>query len=201
MPRVPLVTSRERGWRRYLGDRDAWVDAAYLLVRLPLGIIDFTVATAFVASALFFLFLPVIVAAGATTLTIVGTWKVDTQARAWLFVPGGVLLLLVSPHVIGGLASLSARIARAMVGRVDYRHLRSDVLGLLRPDVELTGPALLEQLRLYHGASADCTARKVFVVLSELERDGLAVRREDDPLNRYMLSSAGPVAPGGRLSA
>lgn len=197
MPRVPVVSASERGWRRYLGDRDAWVDAAYLLLRLPLGVLDFTVAVAFVASGLFLVFLPVVVAAGATGI-VVGTWSVDSQARAWLFVPGGVLLLLISPHAINGVALLSARLPRAMVGRLDYRRLRFDVLGMLRPEVELTGPALLDQLRLYHGASADCTARKLFVVLVELERSGLAYRREDDPFDRYTLSPEGEAAASFR---
>jgi hypothetical protein len=193
MPRVPIVTSSRHGLRRYFGDRDAWVDAAYLLLRLPLGVIDFTIAVSVVGSALFLVSLPVVVAAGATTLTV-GAWSVNSQARAWMLVPGGVLLLLVSPHVIKGVASISARLPHAMIGRIDYSHLRSDVLAMLRPDVEQTGPAVLDQLRLYRGASADCTARKVFVVLSELEHDGLARRQDDSPFDRYSLSPEGELA-------
>ena len=197
-PRVPAATAAGRGWRRRLLDREAWAETAYLLLRLPLGVIDFSIAVSFVAYGLYLLFMPVIEAAGAITFTA-GSWSVNSQARAWMLVPGGVLLLLVSPHVISGVAFLSARLAPAMLGRMDYKHLRSEVLGMLRPEVELTGPALLGQLRLHHGASADFTAKKVFVVLSELERGGLAHRKEDRPLDRYSLSPAGEAAT--RLSA
>lgn len=187
MPRVPVVTASRHGWRRFFGDRDAWVDAAYLLARFPLGLAGCVIAISVVGTAVYFIFLPVVVAAGAHAMDI-GSWSVDSQARAWIFVPGGVLLLLLSPHVINGLAFLSVRVSRVLVGRVGYRRLRADILTMLQPDAGLTGPAVLDQLRLYHGASVDCTATNVFVVLRELERAGIVARTPAGELDQYSLA-------------
>jgi hypothetical protein len=192
MPRVPVVTSKGGFPRRWLGDHDAWVDAAYLMLRLPLGIADFTVAVSFAGSALFLLSLPIIEATGHVTMTW-GAWQIDSQPRAWLFVPGGVLLLLVTPHVINGTAALSARVPRAMIGRVGYPRLRTGVLAQLDSDVPLTASEVFHRLHLFYGASADCRPRKVYAVLSQLERAGLVRRAEDDPFDVYSLTEAGAV--------
>ncbi len=201
MPRVPVVLPDDDcGLLRCLGDRDAWTDVAYLLLRFPAGLAGCVAGLALAASALFLMVLPIAEGAGARTLHV-GPVVVDSQARAWLFVPAGILLLIVTPHAVNWLATVLGRLPWAIIGRLDYRRLRAEVLTQFVAGAELSGADVYGQLRLYHGPSADCTVRKVYVVLTELERAGLLGRSTRARSDSYALTAAGRAAASARSPA
>lgn len=197
MPRVPVVLPDDCGLLACLGDRDAWTNVAYLLLRFPAGLAGCVAGLSVAGSALFLIALPIVEGVGVHTLQV-GPVAVDSQARAWLLVPDGILLLIVTPHVVNWLAGLLGRLPWTMIGRLDYRRLRADVLAQFVAGVELRGADVYGQLRLYHGPSADCTVRKVYVALTELERAGLLRRSTGGRSDSYVLTAAGRVAASTR---
>ena len=60
MPRVPATPARKRGLRGYFGDREAWANVRYLLLRFPIGVAGFTIAVSVVASGLYFASMPIL---------------------------------------------------------------------------------------------------------------------------------------------
>lgn len=197
MPRVPVGPSEACGLLACLADHDAWSDVAYLLLRFPAGLGGCVASLAIVWSGLFLAALPVLQAAGVRSLQV-GPVAVNGQARAWLFVPAGILLLVVAAHVVNWLAALLGRLPWALIGRLDYRRLRAGVLAQFVAGVELRGADVYGQLRLYHGPSADCTVRKVYVTLTELEHAGMLRRRTDGRSDSYVLTPAGRIAAAAR---
>jgi hypothetical protein len=196
MPRVVALRPRGDGfWRTVkvrLFDREAWTDCLYLLLRFPLAVFTFTVAISFVASALWMITLPLLVAAGVRS--DYGRWHLDSVPRAFIFVVPGIVLFFVSLHVINLLADLSARFTRGMVGRVSQADLRRNVARLLSHDRRLDGATILRELELYHGYSADYTITKVYAALIGLEDLGLVQVEVIDGAAIYSLTQPGEDA-------
>ncbi len=196
MPRVVALRPRGHGFwstvKLRLFDREAWTDCLYLLLRFPLAVFTFTVAVSFVGSALWLMGQPLLVAAGVHS--DYGRWHIDSLTRALLFVAPGVVLLFVSLHVVNMLADLSARFTRSMVGRVGQADLRRHVARLLSHDRRLDGGAILRELHLYHGYSADHTIAKVYAALMGLEDLGLVQVDVIDDVAVYSLTQSGEDA-------
>jgi DNA-binding PadR family transcriptional regulator len=203
MPQIAAVRPRgDSFWHTVklrLFDREAWTDCAYLLLRFPLAVFTFTMAVSFVGSALWMIGQPLLVAVGVHS--DFGNWRVDSMSRALLFVAPGIVLLFVSFHVVDLLADLSARFARGMVGRVGQGELRRAIARLLGHDRRLDGGAILRELRLYHGYSADFTVANVYTTLLGLEDLGLVETEETDDVAVYSLTQPGADALAEALSA
>ena len=203
MPRVAAVRPRGDGFwhtvKLRLFDREAWTDCAYLLLRFPLAVFTFTVAVSFFGSALWMIGQPLLVAVGVHLY--VGHWRIDSMARALLFVVPGIVLFFVSLHVVDVLADLSARFTRGLVGRVGRRDMRRYVARLLGHDRRLDGGAILSELQLYHGYSADFTIANVYATLLGLEDQGLVSAEMTDGIAVYSLTQAGEDALAGKVGA
>jgi hypothetical protein len=46
----------------------------------------------------------------------IGLWRIDTSSEAWMATGLGVLVTLLSMHLMNGLAFVSGRFARLMLG-------------------------------------------------------------------------------------
>jgi hypothetical protein len=200
MPRVPVLTRPQSGfWRRLLAvlaDGDSWRSVLFLLFRFPLGVFGFSVVVGLVASSLWMIWQPLIVAVGVHTDSIV--WHIDTVWKGALFVVPGLLLLPLSLWAAVGLAAFLAESGRWMVGRVSQTAMRRMVLCSLSGSRGQDGPSLLNGLQLFHGYSLDFTATKVYGTLLGLLGAGLVeVEVRADGLELYRLTDLGREAVTG----
>lgn len=167
--------------------RRTWVELGYLLLRFPLGTIDFSVAVTMVGLALGGFAQPIVVAAGAHTE--IGRWHVDTVPEALVFILPSIVFLAAAPHVLRGWASLSARLATACLGRVEAGELRRDVARVLARDGELDAFRILDALRLSLGRGPFLSATRVEAALLVLQDRGLVSSRQVDGRILYELAS------------
>jgi signal transduction histidine kinase len=124
----------EGTWRRLklmLGDVPGWKGLGYGLIMLPLGILNFTVVVTMWTVAL----------AG----TVYPTWAWAVQQRDWYnhtvhgwvkagYISGsfvvGVLVLIATPHVVRGLASVDRSLIKGLLGGSPTAELRQRVESL-----------------------------------------------------------------------
>jgi len=106
-PRPP----RARGLRAMLTDRRAWSTLVYLMVRFPLGVVSF------VSCVLFLVSIPLMAAPLLYTIFpfTVDTTVITTSEEALLVSLFGFVFFLAWAHAINGLASISRRLAMALL--------------------------------------------------------------------------------------
>lgn len=106
--------------RDFLTNPVTWKGMAFLLVKLPLGVVSFVALVASFAVSASFLLAPALWEWGAFDfdgfLMQVGPWQVDTPGEAWFCVLIGVVLLLISLNVLNGLALVWRWTAAALLG-------------------------------------------------------------------------------------
>jgi hypothetical protein len=125
MPRRPVHPGPPLGfWARIgnmLKDRRTWTTLAYLLLKLPIGIVCFVIAVTGLSVSLGLIFAPVVDIIGDS-----GWWWATDQVHvspAWLgtvwalpFVMGaGILLLTTLMHLARGIGHLNALFAKALL--------------------------------------------------------------------------------------
>ncbi len=120
------VATNDRGnlWvrlRSMTGDRDRWRELTFLVLRFPVGIATFTVATTALAAPAMVAYAPI--AARTGDAEPFGDWALSSTMQdvagspwAWLLVPLGVLLLLGSFHLLNALAKACGRWTAAWLG-------------------------------------------------------------------------------------
>jgi signal transduction histidine kinase len=107
-----------RWWQRLafrLADPATWKDLAFLLIRLPLGILSFSLAVGVLGLGLRLLLAPVYYEPFAD-----GDWidwlGVDTLGEAFALVPAGALILLLGIPALGALGRLYGWLAAQLLG-------------------------------------------------------------------------------------
>lgn len=112
-PRPPRGPGLFAKLKALFGDPITWKSLLYLFLKFPFGIAVFVVlVTAFSVSL-------ALIAAPLTYHTMrmdFGLWQVDTRDEATVWCLIGVVLLLVSFHLVNGLAFLWGRFAQIMLG-------------------------------------------------------------------------------------
>jgi hypothetical protein len=122
------MASRQRGnvWERLVGmsrERSRWREFAYLFVRIPVGIATFVITIVALAVPHALMWAPI----EAHRVDDVGTWSGSAELHdaasspwAWSLIPLGLGLLVVSIHLLNGLAG---RCGRWTAGQLDVnRH-------------------------------------------------------------------------------
>lgn len=113
-PPVRAVPGSPSRLRRYLASDLTWTSMAYLLAKLPLGGFGFLMAAASMALTLWLLFMPLITLSepdvSTSAVSILGALAVALS---------GLLVGLVSLHLVNGLAYVSGAFARQMLGTSD----------------------------------------------------------------------------------
>ena len=114
--RVPMA-SKQRGnlWARLVGmsrDRTRWRELAYLFVRIPVGIATFVIAVVALTVPLALVWAPI----EAHRVDDFGNWSGSSELHdaasspwAWGLIPLGLGLLVVSIHLLNGLARRCGR--------------------------------------------------------------------------------------------
>jgi signal transduction histidine kinase len=115
---------RRPGILGYIGERNGWRAIAFMLIRFPLGIVDFVVAVTFFTYALGALTYPIwwrfprqrdggVLHHG---LQFGPHWYANTAGRITLIFLGGILLALIAPWVVRGVTRLDAGLIRGLLG-------------------------------------------------------------------------------------
>jgi signal transduction histidine kinase len=147
----PVGVADDRWWPRFLArlrTASTWKQLAYCFLWLPIGVIDFTltvvlwsVAVSLVALPTYNAFLP---QGGASIGSFVlNTWWLVTCACL-----AGIVLLLVAPHLIRGLATVEATIAKALLGPGHPSPLVARVSELERTRARAMDAAAVERVRM-----------------------------------------------------
>ena len=98
---------------------------AFLLLGLPTGILDFTIAVTIIALVLGRLVQPILVASGLESSF--GSWTIDTFGESLIWLPISILFLLVGPRLLVAWGGVSARFATAMLAIVEPAELKRAV--------------------------------------------------------------------------
>jgi len=157
------------GWLRALvSDRYTWASVVFLLLRLPLGILDFTVAASVLALALGGLAQPIMVAAGLETQ--IGSWTIDTFAESLYYLPFSMVFLLAGPRLFLGWSAVSRRAAVSLLGYVDARDLKRAVADILARAPETDSFQIHGALRQRFGPTPWLTITRIEATLLTLDR-------------------------------
>ncbi|MGZ4354574.1 MAG: sensor domain-containing protein [Gaiellaceae bacterium] len=201
-PMPNVVEDAEAGYgifwarlRALVRRRRTWAELGYLLLRFPLGVVDFCVAVTVVSLALGGFAEPIVVAAGAHTE--IGRWHVDTVPEALLFILPSIVFLAAAPHLLRGWASVSARLATACLGRVEAGELRRGIARVLARDGEVDAFRILDALRLSLGSGPFLNATRVEAALLVLQDSRLVSSRQADGRVLYTLEASHPPLIAG----
>jgi hypothetical protein len=175
MPHRRLVAAEETGlfWNRLrslASARRTWSEILFLMVRLPLAIVDFTVVVTVIALAFGGLGWLIAVAAGAQSE--IGSWTIDTAQEALLFVPISILFLIAGPRLVIGWAGLSSRVASRLLGRIDSDEMKREIADILVHRRHADGFEILEDLELRLGRGPFLSPTRVEASLLALESSG-----------------------------
>ena len=188
MPRRTPETDAGLGvfWARLrslLGAKRTWAEVGFLLFRLPLGIVDFTIAVTVVSLMAAGLVVPIVVAAGVHTT--IGSWTIDTLAESLVYLPVSALFLLVGPRILLGWGMVTGRIATAMLGRLEPRELKMAVGEVLARRGELDAFQILDELELRFGRGPFLTPIRLEATLLALKSNGHLHARDDGRRTLY----------------
>ena len=148
--RIHPPADRDRGlpWRNraelWVRDPVTWKSLVFLLSKLPMGIVAYSLIAFLGFSSLVLAVAPAIVA---FTPVIFFGWEMETPAQALPFVPLGLVACLVSLHLFNGLAWLYAVFARVMLGPSTVE-LRERVAGLRDASARILAAADDERRRI-----------------------------------------------------
>ena len=144
----PIEGGIGMSWRQrvqlWLRDPVTWKSLVYLLAKLPMGIVAYSLIAFLGFSSLVLAVAPAIVA---FTPVIFFGWEMETPAQALPFVPLGLVACLVSLHLFNGLAWLYAVFARVMLGPSTVE-LRERVAGLRDASARILAAADDERRRI-----------------------------------------------------
>ena len=176
-------------WRRVMSlvrSRRTWSEIAFLTLRLPLAILDFTFIVTLIGLALGGFAWPIAVAVGADTR--IGSWTIDTVPESLIFLPISVVFVLVGPRLVTAWGGVSARVATRFLGRVDADELKREVVEILVRREEADGFAILEELSLRLGRGPFLSSTRVEATLLALESSGHVTVHRTGPRAIYGLA-------------
>lgn len=191
MPRLPLRPDDGSGFflarlRSLLSSRRTWLEILFLVLRLPMGIIDFTIAVTIVALMVQWIVAPILVAAGVDSTF--GSWTIDTFAESLIWVPIGLVFVLVGPRLLVGWGSVSAAFATALLGVVEPAELKREVGAVLERRGRADAFAIMDDLRLRLGEGPFLTPMRVEATLLALESAGPVTARREGTRTTYSLA-------------
>jgi FtsH-binding integral membrane protein len=116
IPSPPMLASGPGLWAKFkalFGDATTWKSVFYLLLKFPFGVAVFVVLVTAFSVSLALILAPLTY--GIISIDF-GLWRVDSKDEATIWCLIGVVLLLVSFHLVNGLAFLWGRFAQIMLG-------------------------------------------------------------------------------------
>ena len=201
MPRLPLRRDEGTGFfwarlRSLIKSRRTWLEVVFLLLRLPMGIIDFTIAVTIVALMVQAIVAPILVAAGVESTY--GSWTIDTFGESLIWLPISVLFWLVGPRLLVGWGEVSARFATASLGVVEPAELKQAVGDVLRRRGRADAFEVMDDLQLSLGRGPFLTPTRVEASLLALESAGAVTAERNGPRTTYSLARGTEVRDPSR---
>lgn len=193
MPRQQQRPNRSSGlfWsrlRELVTDKETWTGLAFLLLRLPLGIIDFTVVVTIVGIAFGGFAYPILFALGLEP-TRIGDFVIDTFAESLIYLPFSIVFLLTAPRLLLGWSAISTRIATTFLGRVGSHELKEQVAGVLTRTGGADAFRIFDELRLRIGRGPFLNLNRVEAALLALESTGHVVAHRNGTRTRYTIAN------------
>ena len=90
-----------------------WTGLLFLIVKFPIGVASFVLATLLLTGSVGLLAAPIYYRWSDINF---GIWRVDSLGEASILVPIGIVMAIVTPHVLNFAAFLSGRLAYLMLG-------------------------------------------------------------------------------------
>lgn len=115
-------TSGLSAWKKFtatLANPVTWKGLAYLLIKLPLGVLSFALLVSLLSVSLSLLAAPFYYQFANAQVDLgfwQPTWLIDTLPEALVICVAGFFALLVSLHILNGLAWVSGKFGKAMLG-------------------------------------------------------------------------------------
>jgi len=192
MPRHQPRPDRSTGifWRRLVDlvtDRDTWAGLAFMLLRLPLGIMDFTVVVTIVSLALGGFANPILFLLG-LEYTAIGDFVIDTFAESLIYLPFSIVFLLTGPRILLAWSIIPTRIATAFLGRLGRAELKEEVAGVLSRTGGADAFRIFDELRLRFGKGPFLNPNRVEAALLALESTGQVVAQHEGGRTRWTLA-------------
>ena len=117
---IPPILQRDISALTLLGKLKAllsnpvtWTGLLFLIAKFPIGIASFILATLLLTGSVALLAAPIYVHWNHINF---GIWRVDSLGEAMILVPIGIVMAIVTPHVLNFAAFLSGRLAYLMLG-------------------------------------------------------------------------------------
>ena len=117
---VPQPSARVAvgGWwtrlKAHLGNRFTWTGILYLLLKFPVGLATFIIAVTLISVTFCLLAAPVSIWTN-DSLTW-GSWEFDPFPWSLISILVGIPMIFISLHLLNGLAKLSGKMTRGMLG-------------------------------------------------------------------------------------
>jgi len=174
-----------------LTDRTTWSAVVFLLLWLPLSILDLTVALVIVG----------LVAGGFAHVVLVaigepnelGGWIIDTGPEALILVAVSGAFILFAPRLLEAWATVPRTVVTALLGRLDAGALKREVAEVLASTGESDAYRILDELELRLGRGPFLTPTHVQAALLALSSDGRLRARH---LGFRVLYEVPPARPG-----
>jgi len=125
-PMAPQVAPGTGIWQRFktvLGNPVTWKGLVYLVAKFPLGVFSFVVLVTFLSTGLalllapaYYTFLPPVIDLTINGLPFNPIWVLDTLQEAIIASVAGIFVLLIGLQAFNGLAWVSGKFARVMLG-------------------------------------------------------------------------------------
>jgi hypothetical protein len=192
MPRRPLARGSGYGvwWRRLrqlITSRRTWWEVGFTLLRLPLGIVGFTIAVTLIGLMFGGFAMPILVALGVESQ--IGSFVIDTVPESFFYLPMSIFYLLVGPRILLGWGEISGRIATFFLGVVEPAEMKRAITETLARSGEADTFAILEELELRLGRGPFVTPTKVESTLLALESIGQIQMHRDGSAKLYSLTT------------
>jgi hypothetical protein len=189
MPRrPPMSPSRGLLWRRLrdlVSERQTWREIGFTLLRLPLGIVGFTIATTLIGLMFGGFVMPILVAVGVESR--IGSWIIDTIPESFFYLPMSLLFLLVGPRILLGWGQVSGRIATSFLGVVDPREMKRAVTETLARTREADAFSIFSEMELRLGRGPSVNPIRVEATLLALESTGQVQSHREGSTTMYRL--------------
>ena len=137
-------------WAKFkamIGNPVTWKGLAFLLMKLPLGTINFSILVTLLSLCLSLLATPLYYRwvqpqFDFTWSTVPMHWSyVDTLPEALILALLGLIMLLISMHIFNGMAFLSGKLAKVMLGNTASGVIQTEIVPAIQP-VETELPAV-----------------------------------------------------------
>jgi hypothetical protein len=103
-------------FKAVFGNANTWKSFAYLMLKFPFGIVSFVLLVTGFATSIALILAPLTYRFAPLDF---GLWRVETKDEATVWCLIGVVLLILSMHMINGLARIWGRFAQIMLGPDD----------------------------------------------------------------------------------